>query len=301
MGEIADALRRTRGVLFPSPSEGPATPPAPAVPAGDIPPMTPSPRAARRALPPGRHVDTLEPTRSAILLRDAPGVEACRHLAVRLLAEIERRNAGVVAVVSAMRGEGKTTVACDLALALASVSGARGVALLDLDLRNPSVARYLGLAIDIGVETLFTSDAALDDVRVEVDHPDLDIFPALRPSRDAHELLVLPALARLIGELRRRYGVVIVDTPPALIVPDASLILREVPVCVAVARSGVTRARLFKELVRGLPRDRLIGEILNGARGASHVYGSYHYAPTEDDTASGGSTARGLRRGAGSA
>ena len=298
MGEIADALRRTRGVLFPTPSEGPS---APSLPAADVPPMAaPVPRSARTQQPPGRHVDTLEPTRSAILLRDAPGVEACRHLAVKLVAELERRNAGVVAVVSAMRGEGKTTVACDLALALASISGARGVALLDLDLRNPSVARYLGLAIDVGVETIFSSDVALDDVRVEVAHPGLDIFPALRPSRDAHELLVLPALARLIGDLKRRYGVVIVDTPPTLIVPDASLILREVPACVAVARSGVTRARLFRELVRVIPRDRLIGEILNGARASSHVYGGYYYAHTEDEAASG-SASRGLRRGSGSA
>ena len=114
MGEIADALRRTRGVLFPSPDEQAASaPPIPTLPSSS---EVPPPRSARSA-PPGRRIDTVEPTRSAILLRDAPGVEACRHLAVRLLAELERRSAGVVAVVSAMRGEGKTTVACDLAQA----------------------------------------------------------------------------------------------------------------------------------------------------------------------------------------
>jgi Mrp family chromosome partitioning ATPase len=291
MGEIADALRRTRGVLFPSPDDAPA--PAPSIPTLPSSSEVPPPRAARSA-PPGRRIDTVEPTRSAILLRDAPGVEACRHLAVRLLAELERRSAGVVAGVSAMRGEGKTTVACDLALALASVSGARGVALLDLDLRNPSIARYLGLAIDVGVEALFASQSSLDEVRVECLHPGLDIFPALRPSRDAHELLVLPALARLIGDLRRRYGVVVVDTPPTLIVPDASLILREVPACVAVARSGVTRARLVKELVRVIPRDRLIGEILNGTRPLGHAYDSYYSAQAEGDDSAG--MGRGLRR-----
>jgi Mrp family chromosome partitioning ATPase len=170
------------------------------------------------------------------------------------------------------------------------------VALLDLDLRNPSIARYLGLAIDLGVESLFTSQTTLDEVRVECAHPGLDIFPALRPSRDAHELLVLPALARLIGDLRRRYGVVVVDTPPTLIVPDAALILREVPACVAVARSGVTRARLFKELVRVIPRDRLIGEILNGTRPLGHAYDSYYYGAAEGDEHSAG-MGRGLRRG----
>lgn len=271
MGEIADALRRTRGVLFPTHSETPLQPQVP---------VTDSPRRATRGQPAGRRIETLAPTRSAIVLYDEPGVEACRHLAVKLRAELDRRGAGVVAIVSAMRGEGKTTVACDLALALASVSGAREVGLVDLDLRNPSVSRYLGLAIETGIEDFFSGKAALDDVRVEVAHPAIDIFPALRPVHDAHALLVLPTLANLVGELRRRYAVVVVDTPPALVVPDASLILGEVPACVAVARSGMTRARLFRELVLSIPHGRLIGEVLNEVRQARHLYGAYRYEPT---------------------
>jgi Mrp family chromosome partitioning ATPase len=79
---------------------------------------------------------------------------------------------------------------------------------------------------------------------------------------------------------------VVVDTPPALVVPDASLILREVPACVAVARAGVTRARVFRDLVEALPRQRLIGEVLNGARASSqHYYGSYYGAVQEDEEA----------------
>jgi Mrp family chromosome partitioning ATPase len=280
MGEIADALRRTRGVLFPTPAEAPP-PAAPSAVPGES-----GLRAPRqRPLPPGQRVDTVEPTRPAILMRDEPGVEACRHLAVKLRAELDRRSAGAVAVVSAVRGEGKTTVACDLALALASVSGAGEVALLDLDLRNPSVARYLGLHVEQGIEECFQSQLPLDSARVEVAHPGLDIFPALRPVRDAHTLLVTPTLAKLLAELRRRYAVVVVDTPPTLVVPDAALILREVPACVAVARAGVTRARVFRELVAALPRQRLVGEVLNGASTAgAHYYGSYYgAAPNEPE------------------
>jgi len=229
-------------------------------------------------------METVEPTRSAIVLHDEPGVESCRHLAVKLRAELDRCGAGVVAIVSAVQGEGKTTVACDLALALASVSRAAEVALVDLDLRNPSVARYLGLQVDAGIEDFFSGNVTLDGARVEVAQPRIDIFPALRPTRDAHQLLVLPALARLIAELRQRYAVVVVDTPPALVVPDASLILREVPACVAVARAGVTRARFFRELVEALPPQRLIGEVLNEARTASsHYYSSYTNARPENE------------------
>lgn len=272
MGEIADALRRTRGVLFPpTTSELPMPPPE-------------APRRALREPQPAQRLDTLEPTRPAIVLQDEPAVEACRHLAVKLRAELDRRGAGAVAIVSAVQGEGKTTVACDVALALASVSRAAEVALVDLDLRKPSVARYLGLLVNVGIEDYFAGQVALEDTRIEVAHPRLDIFPALRATRDAHQLLVLPALGRLISELRQRYAVVVVDTPPALVVPDASLILREVPACVAVARAGVTRARFFRELVEALPRQRLIGEVLNDARSAArHYYGTYTSTLREDE------------------
>jgi len=283
MGEIADALRRTRGVLFP-------TPPEPTAPSSSTSSVLPGASDAsrvprQRPLPPGQRVDTIEPTRPAIVMRDDPGVENCRHLAVKLRAELDRRNVGVVAIVSGVRGEGKTTVACDLALALASISGAGEVALLDLDLRNPSVARYLGLQVEQGIEDFFHGQHTLDSARVEVARPGLDIFPALRPVRDAHELLVTPALAKLIAELRRRYAMVVIDTPPTLVVPDASLILREVPACVAVARAGVTRARTFRDLVEALPQGRLVGEVLNGSRpGPQHYYG--YYGAAQDDESS---------------
>jgi Mrp family chromosome partitioning ATPase len=295
MGEIADALRRTRGALFPTPSEQSA------------PPTPESPRRSAREQAPARRLETLAPTRPAIVLHDEPAVEACRHLAVKLRGELERRNVGMVAVVSAVQGEGKTTVACDLALALASVSRASEVALLDLDLRNPSVARYLGIEVDAGIEDFFPGKIALDEARVELAHPRLDIFPAREPTRDAHQLLVLPALARLVSELRQRYAVVVVDTPPTLVVPDVSLILREVPACLAVARAGVTRARYFRELVEALPPQRLLGEVLNDARPRTHTYYSAYTAAREEQQEADAATAAAprsrwrRRRSAGSA
>ena len=69
----------------------------------------------------------------------------------------------------------------------------------------------------------------------------------------------------------------IVDTPPAPLVPDATLILRHVAACAPVVRSGKTRARSMKRLLECLPRERLIGWILNAEPSARFGYRDYYY------------------------
>lgn len=224
---------------------------------------------------PRRVVENLYPVDPAIVIDAGPNVEACRHIAVRVRAELEARAARSVAIVSAVQAEGKTTVLCDLGLALASLAGGRDVALVDLDLRKPSMAQVLDVSPERGIEEVLDGTATLDDVRVSVRRPAVDLYPALAPRRASHELLVKPRFAQMIDELERRYAIVLIDTPPALLVPDANLILRRVATCLAVARAGQSRARRFRQLVEMLPSRRLLGEILNGVRAQDLNYGYY--------------------------
>ena len=277
MGEIADAIRRVRtqgldAIANPErapiglrPSLSALSPPAPlAAPAPQLPKA-------------GHRVDRVESVHPAVVLDDGPNAEACRHVALRLRSAMEARGARSTVIVSAERGDGKTTVACNLAIALATLSRGRDVALVDLDLRKPSVGSYLSLSGGAGIEAVLLGKATLDSVRVEVENPAIDVYPAVTPQRAAHELLVLPQLGELIGLLERRYAAVIIDTPPAPIVPDANLILRHVAACVPVVRAGKTRARSFRRLVDCLPRTQLAGWILNCDRSSARAYGYYYY------------------------
>jgi Mrp family chromosome partitioning ATPase len=196
---------------------------------------------------------------------------------VRIRSELERRGAISAAIVSATSQEGKTTVLCDLGLALASLSAGREVALVDLDLRKPSLAQVLGIRADTGVEGVLSGKARLNDVRISLERPALDLYPAIEPQHAAHELLALPSFVEMIRELERRYATVLVDTPPTLPVPDTSLMLRHVAVCIPVARSGQTRARLFRRLIEVLPRHQILGELLNDARMPAYQYQYYGY------------------------
>jgi Mrp family chromosome partitioning ATPase len=292
VGEISDALRRARGGASKDSAgrgkkERIASPEEPA--------RRPEPRP--RILQPDRGrarpaVQESDDSRRVSLGRDReegwqsrivaidgnhPATESFRQLALRVRAELERRSLRSVVVTGPLRGEGKTTVACGLALALASVSRGREVALVDLDLRKPSVATDLRIRVDTGIEEVILGARALSEVRVSIEKPAADVFPAARPDDSAHELLIQPGFTSLIRELERRYATVICDTPPVLPVPDTGLILDQVGVYIAVARAGATRERALQSMVGLLPRDRLLGTVFNEGQlpvAAKH-YGYY--------------------------
>jgi Mrp family chromosome partitioning ATPase len=234
-------------------------------------------------------LETLEPSDPAIALDDSSAaVQLCRNLAVRVRSALEREGVISVAIVSAVRGEGKTTVVCDLGLALSSLSGGRSVALLDLDLHNPSLARVLGIPAELGIEQVLHGRATLDQVRLAVQNPPIDLYPSVLPQRNAHELFALPNLGEVIRQLEQRYATVLIDTPPALLLPDTSLILKHVGACIPLARAGHTRARPFRQLMRTLPRQQILGEVLNEARAPRYSYGYEGYHAHSEDPDPGG-------------
>lgn len=297
MGEIADALRRARRERKPTEAErGPAPPRESPQHGAAAASAAPEPAAASEIgqAPSERVVATLTPGDSAIALADEGSVEACRGVALRLRSELERRGESTLAVVSAVRAEGKTTVLCNLGLALASLTANADLAVVDLDLRKPSVARVLGISPSHGIEDVLRGATSLEEVRISVSQPGFDVYPAVEPVRSAHELLVLPSFAAMIRQLERRYSVVLIDTPPTLIVPDTSLILKRVQACVPIARAGQTRARYVRQLLEVLPRRQILGQLLNCARAPRYASDYYRYG-RQDEAEAEPTVARRLR------
>jgi len=264
MGEISEALRRARA----GGGEAPKRAPAERVPL----PPPPNVAGAAPAAPqePGEHLESPPDTRDGLwspraLFIDDHGAaaESARHLALRVRAELERRKARSVALVSALHDEGKTTVAGNLALALCSLSASRAVAIVDLDLRRPSLATALGLSVRVGIDDVIGGGAELADACIAFERPMLDAYAVRVRQPSAHELLVRPSLDATLRELERRYEVVVIDTPPVLLVPDTPILLERLPACLAVARAGSTRSRSFQRMCDMLPPGKLIGAVLN--------------------------------------
>lgn len=290
MGEIADALKRARKegrplqtAPVPKPSQMPAerderhtSAVADALrDSGETLPQRP--RSAPETDDLSSRVITLDGVQAGIVDPGHSSIEICRHMAHKIRSQMEQRSARSVAIVSALRGEGKSTVSCNVAIASASLTRGRGVALVDLDLRKPTLAKKLGITPEIGIEQVLLGNAKLDDVRVSVAEPGLDIYPAAVPQRASHELLVRPTFAQMVTELESRYSLVLFDTPPTVLVPDSNLVLRNVSAFISVARSGKTRVRAFRNMVDMLPTPQALGTILNEARAPKHGRDYYYY------------------------
>ncbi len=291
MGEITEALRRAREGREP---EDPAARPR-------MDPASPPRTTPRASLPGGassgpplsdRHTRVPEDRagdwagRAVLVDRRGAVAESCRHLALKLRKELERRKVRSFAVAGPLREEGKTTLACDIALALASLNPGRRVALVDLDLRRPSISGVLRLAPGAGIDDYLSGDADLASVRVSIEAPELDVFPARTPRAAAHELLVQGALPSLVAELERRYAVTIFDTPPALLVPDVKILLEHVKSYAAVGRSGRTRRKAFAHMVEMLDREGLLGAILNEGQLPTSLKQYGYYADVGAEAAS---------------
>lgn len=182
--------------------------------------------------------------------------EAFRALRSQLFVLPGEPQARVYGVLSARGGEGRTTVAVNLAEAIAQ-AGER-VVLVDANLRQPSVHAMYGLGNMVGLASVLAGSVGLEAALQATDVPSLSVLPAGPAPADPTMLLSHDAFAHLLGELRSRFSWVIVDTPAGLAYVDALLVAAPMDSVLMVVAAG--------EIVRGAEQ-RLLSE-LEGA-GAS--------------------------------
>jgi polysaccharide biosynthesis transport protein len=191
-------------------------------------------------------------------------------------------------LTSAVSSEGKTTVAIDLAHAIA-LSGRR-VALVEFDLRLPTFARHFNLDTDRGFTTLFSGDHTIPDLMVRPfpDLSNLSVLPAGQLPPNPSELLGSPVVAETLSELSSSNDIVIVDAPPLNPVADAQVLLNNSAIQAVLVvgrvdlatREQVRRARAIIDRHMAEP----VGIVVTGLREAGR-YGYGRYGVPESKTA----------------
>lgn len=188
-----------------------------------------------------------------------------QYRALRLALETlhHERQVQVVGLTSPGRGEGRTMTALNLAGALAQAQHAR-VALVEADLRHPSVARYLGLPPGHGLGSYLLDTArSIDDVLQRPPSIAFAVVPAGPASSMPYELLKSPRMTMLFEELRKRYDYVLVDTPAALAVPDVGILRDLLDGFVVVVRANHTPREQVTDTIGLLGRPRALGLVFN--------------------------------------
>jgi succinoglycan biosynthesis transport protein ExoP len=191
--------------------------------------------------------------------------ETYRSLRTALLLS-SARELKVVAVTSAVAGEGKTATASNLAVVLAQLG--RQVLLVDCDLRKPRLHQVFHVSNRFGLVNQLTATAEPDAVYLPTEVPNLWLTPSGPIPPNPSELLASDRMREWLRSVRGRFDFVVIDTPPALAVTDATIVGMLVDGVVLTLRSGkVTReeARLVRDRLRqaGI---KILGAVLNRYR-----------------------------------
>ncbi len=201
-----------------------------------------------------------------------------RRLAIRLAELTEPRRAQSIAIMSAQAGDGKTTTACNLAIALAMNDQASRVVLVDLDLHRAKIAPALGIEVDNPVGAVLRGELTIEQAVMKTDVEGLSILAAGRPEKDPEWLLANPSHAEMIARLESQFDWVVIDTPPILAISDAQLIQRHTAAGVIVVRAGVSSVHAVRRAINLLTTDKLLVSFLNESRSASkRDYYEYYY------------------------
>lgn len=213
----------------------------------------------------------------------APRAEAFRVLRTNLQfidPDVERK---VFVITSSLPGEGKTTTAVNLALALAE--GGEKVALVEGDLRRPKISEYLRLESAVGLTTVLIGKLPLADAIQSTGSQDLAVLTSGSTPPNPAELLKSSAMRTIIASLRDTYDIVLIDAPPLLPVTDGALLAAQADGALLVVRHGKTTTDQVSMAVERLQAVGAtpVGVILNmapakGGDGYGYGYG-YGYAP----------------------
>jgi capsular exopolysaccharide synthesis family protein len=220
--------------------------------------------------------------------------ERCRGIRTSLAFAQGTDALRTIMVTSPSSSEGKSSTAMNLALSFCQAS--KKVVLVDADMRRPRIHQMFSSPREkesAGLAALLSGDATLD--QVVLDAPE-DAPPTLKvvtcgalPGNPA-ELLDTPAFRRALAELRERFDVVIVDTPPVLPVTDPVIIAREVDGVMLVTRcESTTRGELQRALTQLAKGDtNMLGVVLNevDARQERYDYNSAYYTYRANETES---------------
>jgi len=191
----------------------------------------------------------------------------------------------VFSVTSPVKRDGKSTVAVNLAAALA-LDYEENVLLIDADLRAPSVHRYFELNPSPGLADYLGSDSSPGKAHALVQPtflPGLRVLPAGKPTNFSSELLAKDKMRQLMEEIRTDFSGyrIVVDTPPILSTSDPLIVARYVDGVLLVVRARKTPRDYLTKSIQMLNSTKLMGVVFNGAElGMASKYYYYSYTPT---------------------
>jgi protein-tyrosine kinase len=193
--------------------------------------------------------------------------ESFRMLRTKILKKLRDNDWNSFAITAPTQGAGKTTVAVNLAIAMA-MDVNQSVLLVDLDLRHPKVHWYFDLENEVGLRDYFLSNKPLSDMLINPGIDRLTILPGRGQAVGSSEILSGPRMKTLINEInsRNQSRIIILDLPPVLATDDVLSTIDYYDAILLVVEEGKTQPEEVKKTLQLLSGKNLLGTVLNKSK-----------------------------------
>ncbi len=209
--------------------------------------------------------------------------ESIRSLRTSIFFETAGPGGTVLQITSPLPGDGKSTIASNLACAIAQ-SG-KSVLAVDCDLRRPQLTDNFAMSDRLGLTNVLNGECDVEDASHQSPVPCLSVMPSGPVPANPAEALTLPEMRELLDLLREQYDYIVLDTPPLLVVTDPSItasMADGVILTLRVRRKSKPNAKESINILRGVSA-HVMGAVINNSDEAGpsdgyRGYGYYRYA-----------------------
>lgn len=217
--------------------------------------------------------------RTTLLNDDIPFyvTESYKAMRTNLIFSLSTSDKKIVAVSSPMPGEGKSTTAANLAIALAQTDSK--VLLIDGDLRKPVQHKTFNTSNKNGLSNILGKMKKLDECICKTSLSNLDLLTSGPKPPNPSELLASSQTEKLLGEVSEKYDYIIIDTPPVNVVSDTLGLNKYIAGIILVLRYGATTYDDISESMKNmeLSDSKIMGFVLNDITKKENSYHNYKY------------------------
>jgi polysaccharide chain length determinant protein (PEP-CTERM system associated) len=194
---------------------------------------------------------------------DSAAAEQFRVAATRLVLMAGKRENTVIVVTSALKGEGKSATAANVAYMLARDLG-KSTILIDCDLKRPMLHAYTGIVSEPGLAEALHGDCPIDECFQHFGEVPLSILPAGSIEKRRVSLFELNRLSEFLPQLRERFKFIIIDAPPIIPLADMNVLASLADILALVVRAEVTEREIVRKALNILKPTCEVALILTG-------------------------------------
>jgi len=230
---------------------------------------------------PAEHV-VLRPTTRLVFQSEptSPSADRIRYLRMRLRQVAEAGKLKSLLITSPLAEDGKSTIALNLATALAE-GGKRKVVLVEGDFHHSALLSHLGIpARSEGLAHCVANGSNPLSATIRLEPLGWYLLPAGKPGANSTELLQTKALSSVMQRLSAHFEWILIDSPPVLALTDALSLNQHADASLMVVRAGSTPKDAIDEAARLLGPQQILGIVLNGIEGCSRYYKYGYYRDT---------------------